>query len=131
MLGLMHEGPYWTARRVLHMVRTACVTAVVLAVGIAAGVATGEQGIRNPGLPGLEQPGVGAFMVGMSAGLLTLSAMRIGYVLHRRRRKPNATYSTRYGTRLTAGQHLRQLTFAALCCTAMCCLGLWLRHHYG
>jgi hypothetical protein len=113
------------------MARTACVTTVVLAAGIAAGVATGEQGTKNPGLPRLEQPGVGAFMVGMSTGLLALSAMRVAYVLHRRRRKPDATYSTRYGTGLTAGQYLRQVTFVALCCAAMCCLGLWLRHQYG
>jgi hypothetical protein len=70
-------------------------------------------------------------MVGTSAALLALFVMRIAYILRRRRRKPNATYSTRYATGLTFERYLRQLTFAGLCCAAACCLGLWLRHQYG
>lgn len=52
MIGLMHEAPYWTARRVRRMARTACVTmgglTASLASGIAAGVATGKHGTSVP-----------------------------------------------------------------------------------
>ena len=101
-----------------------------MAVGIAAGAATGEHGTSNPSLPKPEQPGVGAALVGMSAALFVGLAMRIGYVLHRRR-NPNAKYRTRYRRGLTTEQYLRQLVITALICVAMCCLGLLFRYQYG
>ena len=84
----------------------------------------------SPGLPKLEQPGVGAALVGMSAALFVGLAMRIGYVLHRRR-NPSAKYRTRYRRGLTTEQYLRQLIITALICVAMCCLGLLFRYQYG
>jgi len=115
---------------VLARVRVTCCFVVAMAVGIAAGVATGEQGTSNPGLPKLEQPGVGAALVGVGAALFVGLAMRIGYVLHRRR-NPDATYRTRYRRGLTTKQYLRQLIITALICVALCCLGLLFRYQYG
>ena len=97
MLRPMHRQSHgtwtsWTTRRVLERVRITCCFVVAMAVGIAAGVATGEHGTSNPGLPKLEQPGVGAALVGMSAALFVGLVMRIGYVLHRRR-NPSAWVS--------------------------------------
>jgi hypothetical protein len=91
---LTHEVPYRTSRRVRRMARTACITVAILAAclaaGIAAGVATAtdEPGATNHGPSKLQQPGVGAVLVGFSVGMLVFAAMRIAYVLHERRREP-------------------------------------------
>lgn len=53
-------------------------------------------------------------MMGTGVALLVPVTMSITYVLHRRRRDPNATYSTKYERRLTAEQYLRRLGALAL-----------------
>jgi hypothetical protein len=133
----MHEAPYWTSRRVRRMARTAGFNAVVVTAGLAAGIAAGvatatyEHGTINHGPSKLQQPGVGAVFVGFSVAMLVFATMRIGYVLHERRRKPNKVYRTRYESGLTRRQYLRRLGSLVLALAALCCLGLWLRHRYG
>jgi hypothetical protein len=119
------------------MARTVCLTVVVLtgslAAGIAAGVATAtdEPGTSNHGASKLQQPGVGAVVVGFSVAMLVFAAMRIVYVLRERRRTPDKTYRTKYERGLTVQQYLRRLWSLVLAMAALCCLGLWLRHRYG
>jgi hypothetical protein len=129
----MHEAPYWSSRRLSRMARTAGCTVLVLAAGIAAGVATAteEPGTRSYGPSKLQQPGVGPVMVGLSVGLLVFVALRIAYVVRERPRKPNKKYRTKYERGLTFQQYLRRLWSLMLVVTALCCLGLWLRHQYG
>ncbi len=127
----MHERPYPTRRRVLGMVGTVCCAVAAVAVGVAAGVATGKHGTSHPGLPKLEQPGAGAVVVGLAAGLLAITAMSAAHAVYRQRRNPNARFSTRYERRLTAAQYLRRLGFMAAILVAAGCLGIWLRHRYG
>jgi hypothetical protein len=115
----------------LQMLRTACGAVVVVTAGVLAGVATGKHGTSNPGLPKLEQPGVGAVLVGTATALLVLVAMSGASAVRRHRRRPNATFSTRYEHGLTAAQYLRRQAVLAAILVAIACLGIWLRHRYG
>jgi hypothetical protein len=139
----MHEAPYWTPRRVRRMGRTACLTVVVLtgslAAGIAAGVATARyvrpvgsvpRAVGN-GSSNSHQPPSGAVVVGFAVALLVFVAMRIGYVLHERRAKPDKAYRTKYERGLTGGEYVGRLVAIELGLAALCCLGVWLRHQFG
>jgi len=135
----MHRAPRRTSRSgaMRRMARTARIAVAVLTVSLAAGIAAGVAtdadmpGTPHYGLSKLQRPGVGAVFVGFGVAMLVIGAMRIGYVLHERRRKPNKVYRTKYESGLTRPQYLRRLGSLELALVAMCCVGLWLRHRYG
>jgi hypothetical protein len=138
----MHKAPYRTSRRPRRTARTACFTVVALvgflAATIAAGaaVATGVHAVGNAGPADPREQGAGAEIVGFSVGMMVLMAMRIAYVLHERRNKPDKTYRTRgrggkieYG--LTRKQYLRRLGSAILLFALLGCAGLLLQLEFG
>jgi hypothetical protein len=137
----MHKAPYRTSRRPRRTARTACFTVVALtgflAAAIAAGaaVATGVHAVSNAGPADPQERGVGATFVGFSAGTMVVMAMRIAYVLHERRTKPDKTYRTGYRAGneygLTRKQYLGRLSYAMLLLAGLCCLGLLSQLEFG
>jgi hypothetical protein len=138
----MHKAPYRASRRPRRTARTVCFTVAALtgflAAAIAAGAAveTGVHAVSNAGPPDPKEQGVGATIVGFSAGVMVLMAMRIAYVRHERRRQPDKTYSIghRGGWKedgLTRKQYLRRLGSAILLFALLGCAGLLLQLEFG
>jgi hypothetical protein len=140
----MHRAPHSSSRRKMRkrMARTAGFTVVYLTGFLAAVIATGaavEAGVHAvstavPADP--KEQGVGATVVGFSAGTMVVMAMRIAYVLHERRSKPDETYSARmrggkieYG--LTRKQYVRRLGSVILLLALLGCAGLLLQLAFG
>jgi hypothetical protein len=136
----MHRAPYSTSRRKRRprrTARTAGFTVVYLtgflAAGIAAGAAvqTGVHAVSTAGPMDPKEQGVGAALVGLSAGAMVVIAMRIGYVLHERRTKPDKTYRLRFEHGLTRKQYLRRLRSTILLFALLGCAGLLLQLEFG
>ena len=99
-------------------------------------VETGVHAVSTAGPPDPQEQGVGATLVGFSAGAMVVMAMRIAYVLHERRTKRDKTYSIRhrggqkaYG--LTRKEYLRRLRSTILLFALLGCAGLLLQLEFG
>jgi hypothetical protein len=124
------------------MARAACFTVVgltgFLAAAIAAGAAveTGVHAVSNAGPPDPKEQGVGAALVGFSAGAMVATAMRIAYVLHERRTEPDKTYSVLHRggsieSGLTPRQYVRRLRSLFVLLALLACAGLLLQLAFG
>jgi hypothetical protein len=138
----MHKAPYRTSRRPRRTARTAGFTVVVLtgflAAAIAAGAAveTGVHAVITVGPADPREQGVGATLVGFSVGTMVAMAMRVAYVRHERRTKPDKTYSIRHrggknDDGLTRKEYLRRLRSAILLFALLGCAGLLLQLEFG
>src|ERR1700679_2110526 len=98
----MHRAPSSTSRRKRRVARTAGFTVVVLtgflAAAIAAGAAveTGVHAVITVGPADPREQRVGGTLGGFSVGTMVVMAMRVVYVRHERRTKPDKTYSIRH-----------------------------------
>jgi hypothetical protein len=139
----MHRAPYWShdrARRMAgRMARAARITAVFLAVGLAVGIAAGVatavsvHGIGYPSPPGPRHQGKesGAIVVGFSMGTLAILALRIGYAVREHRRRPDATFGTRWKRGLTLPEYVSHVAACMLLVLVIAGLGLLTQYQYG
>jgi hypothetical protein len=106
--------------------------AAVIAASLIGYVVTGEVPTSRPGMPGWQEPGLGAALVGASAGILVFLLGAQISLLRDRRYHPNRRYSTRWGSQsYTIQETLRRNLRVLPILVPLAILGLWLRHRYG
>jgi hypothetical protein len=131
-----HEQPTpIRARLVTVLLGVSWVVGVLMAFAIGFAL-TGGSGPERPGLPGWQQPGTGAAMVGGGAAILVFGAgAQINLLRYRGQLRHLGRYSQSRIFRslkyLTIPQALRHNLLMVPIAAALILVGLWLRHRYG